>query len=170
MCAIEVFWKDWEKEKLLITNNLSFSHSLFYPFGALCAIFIEFEIIVYKLFQFRRVQNLLFGKGLTHYKLLDKSKFKTFGEDKLNMTGKTEMGGGIGRNYQWKRTKCWLTAFSPLSIVFSKGFFFQGWKVVNLVHQVYHTTKIRSNLRHFSMQSFRNDVCPMDISRKTRPV
>ena len=31
----------WEKEKLLVTSNFSFSHSVFYPFGELCAIFIK---------------------------------------------------------------------------------------------------------------------------------
>ena len=46
-------------------SNFSFSHSVFYPFGELSATFIKFEIVVWKLFKFRRVQNLLFGKGLT---------------------------------------------------------------------------------------------------------
>ena len=41
-----------EKETLLITNNFSFSHSVFYPFGELSAIFIKIEIVVWKLFQF----------------------------------------------------------------------------------------------------------------------
>ena len=51
-------------EKLLLTSNFSFSHSVFYLFGELSAIFIKFEIVVCKLFQFGRVYNLLFGKGL----------------------------------------------------------------------------------------------------------
>ena len=55
----------WEKEKLLITSNFSFSHSVFYQFGELSAIFIKYEIVVCKLFQFGRVQKLSFGKGLT---------------------------------------------------------------------------------------------------------
>ena len=42
----------WEKEKLLVTSNFSFLHSVFYPFGKLFAIFINFEIVVFKLFQF----------------------------------------------------------------------------------------------------------------------
>ena len=36
----------WEKEKLLVTSNFSFSHSVFYPFEELSAIFITFEIVV----------------------------------------------------------------------------------------------------------------------------
>ena len=31
----------WEKEKLLVTSNFSFSHSVFYPFGELSAIFYQ---------------------------------------------------------------------------------------------------------------------------------
>ena len=52
-----------EKEKLLITSNFPFSHSVFYAFGELSAIFIRLTIVVYKLFQFGKVWNLLFGKG-----------------------------------------------------------------------------------------------------------
>ena len=44
-----------EKEKLLVTSNFSFSHSVFYHFGELCTIFIKSQIVVCKLFQFRRV-------------------------------------------------------------------------------------------------------------------
>ena len=39
-----------EKEKLLLTNNFCFSHSVFYPFGKLSANFIKFENVVCKLF------------------------------------------------------------------------------------------------------------------------
>ena len=45
----------WEKEKLLIKSNFSFFHSVFYPFGELSAIFITFENVVFKVFQFGRV-------------------------------------------------------------------------------------------------------------------
>ena len=36
----------WKKEKLLITSNFSFSHSVFYPFGELSDIFAKFEMFV----------------------------------------------------------------------------------------------------------------------------
>ena len=36
----------FEMEKLLLKNNLSFSHSIFYPFGELSAIFIKIVIVV----------------------------------------------------------------------------------------------------------------------------
>ena len=45
-------------------SNFSFSHSVFYSFGDLSPIFIKSKIVVCKLFQCGRVQNLLFGKGL----------------------------------------------------------------------------------------------------------
>ena len=45
----------WEKEKLLVTSNFSFSHSVFFPFKELSVIFIKFQIVVCNLFQFRRV-------------------------------------------------------------------------------------------------------------------
>ena len=50
---------------MLVTSIFSFSPSVFYPFGELLTILIKSEIVVYKLFQFGRVYNLSFGKGLT---------------------------------------------------------------------------------------------------------
>ena len=56
----DTFWRPWEssllktlweKEKLLVTSNFSFSHSAFYPVGKLSTIFIEFEIVVCNLIQ-----------------------------------------------------------------------------------------------------------------------
>ena len=47
----------WQKDKLLVRSNFSFSYSVFYSFRELSAIFffIKFEIVVCKLFQFGRV-------------------------------------------------------------------------------------------------------------------
>ena len=53
-----------EQEKLLVTSNFFFSHSVFYLFEEISSIFIQFEIVVCKLFQFEVVWNLSFGKGL----------------------------------------------------------------------------------------------------------
>ena len=58
------------KEKLLVMSNFSFFHSVFYLLGELPAIFIKFEIVDCILFQFGRVQNLTFGKGLTSFSTL----------------------------------------------------------------------------------------------------
>ena len=59
----------WEKEKFLAMSNFSFFHSVFYPFRELSAIFIKFEIVIYKLFQFRRVQTLSFGRCVKNIRL-----------------------------------------------------------------------------------------------------
>ena len=54
--AVQIFLKTrWVEEKLLVMSNFSFSHGVFYPFGELSAIFIEFKMVVCKLFQFGRV-------------------------------------------------------------------------------------------------------------------
>ena len=55
VCSTNLLKTLWEKEKLLVTSNFFFSYSVFYSFGELSAVFIEFEIIVCKLFQFERV-------------------------------------------------------------------------------------------------------------------
>ena len=55
VCGTSLLKTLWEKEKLLVTSNFSFSHSVFYPFGELSAILIKFEIVVRKLFQFGRI-------------------------------------------------------------------------------------------------------------------
>ena len=53
----------WEKKKLLITSNFFFSHSVFYTFIEISAIFIKFEIVVCKLLQSKICRS---WKGLTH--------------------------------------------------------------------------------------------------------
>ena len=55
VCSTSLLKTLWKKEKLLITSNFSFSHSVFYPFRGFSAISIKFEIFVCKLFQFERV-------------------------------------------------------------------------------------------------------------------
>ena len=54
VCSISLLKTLWEKEKLLVTSNFSFFHSVFYPFDELSSIFIKFEIFVCKFFQFGR--------------------------------------------------------------------------------------------------------------------
>ena len=55
VCSTSLLKILWKKEKLLVTSNFSFSHSVFSPFEDLSSIFIKIEIIVCKLFQFGRV-------------------------------------------------------------------------------------------------------------------
>ena len=52
VCSTSLLKTLWEKEKLLVMSNFSFSHSVFYPFEELSAIFIKFETVFCKLFQF----------------------------------------------------------------------------------------------------------------------
>ena len=57
---VQIFWKKpWEKKRncLLRRGNFSFFHGVFYPLREFSAIFITFEIVVCKLFQFGRVKN-----------------------------------------------------------------------------------------------------------------
>ena len=55
VCSTSLLKTLWEKDKLLLRSNFSFSHNVFYPFGELSSIFVKFEIVVCKLFQFGRV-------------------------------------------------------------------------------------------------------------------
>ena len=64
VCSISLLKTLWEKEKLLVTSNFSFSLSVFYSLGELSAVFTKYEIVVCKVFEFGTVYNLLFGKGL----------------------------------------------------------------------------------------------------------
>ena len=59
----------WEKEKLLVTSNFSFSHSVFYPFEDLPAIFVKFEIIC-RLLQFGKKSLKLVGWARVKINLL----------------------------------------------------------------------------------------------------
>ena len=49
VCSIRLLKTLWEKEKLLVTSNFSFSHNVFYPFGELSLILVKIEIVVGKL-------------------------------------------------------------------------------------------------------------------------
>ena len=55
-CLVKSLLKTlWEKEKLLVKSNFSFSHSVFYPLGQLTAILINLTIVVCKVFQVKGV-------------------------------------------------------------------------------------------------------------------
>ena len=55
VCSTSLLKTLRETEKLLVTSNFSFSHSVFYVFGELFAIFNKSEVVVCELFQFGRV-------------------------------------------------------------------------------------------------------------------
>ena len=48
VCSTSLLKTLWKKEKLLVTSNFFFSHSVFKQFGKLSAIFVEFELVVSK--------------------------------------------------------------------------------------------------------------------------
>ena len=55
VCSTSLLKTLWDKEKLLITSNFSFSHRVFYPSEEVSLIFIKLLIFVCKLFQFGQV-------------------------------------------------------------------------------------------------------------------
>ena len=57
------------KEKLLVMSNFSISHSVFYLFRELSAIFMKFEIVVCKLFQFGTCQNFVIWERVNNLSL-----------------------------------------------------------------------------------------------------
>ena len=70
VCSTNLLKTLRKKEKLLVMSNFSFSHSVFYPFEKLSAIFIQFEIVVCKLFQFGRVYNFVVWERVKKYKFV----------------------------------------------------------------------------------------------------
>ena len=62
VCSIILLKTLWEKKKLLVASNFAFSYSIFYLFGELSAIFINFRIIVCKLFQFESIKFVVWER------------------------------------------------------------------------------------------------------------
>ena len=77
ICGTSLLKTQREKEKLLVMSNFSFYHSVFCPFGKVSVNFIKFKIVICEFFQFGRVLNLSFGKGLTHYQTTNFRLFQT---------------------------------------------------------------------------------------------
>ena len=50
VCSTSLLKTLWEKEKLLIMSNFSFSYSVFYPFWELSAIFIKLKNVAWNSF------------------------------------------------------------------------------------------------------------------------
>ena len=69
----------------LVTSNQSFSRGVFYHFGKLSTIFFNFKIVVCKLYQFGRVWNSFFWKGLSQADLL--------GSERCTCTFKMRLNG-----------------------------------------------------------------------------
>ena len=99
----------WEKEKLLITSNFSFSHSVFKRL----------------LLQTRKKPGLVWERvnSSPNDKFLDWSKLEALADNRINVIEKSKFVFGTGRKHCGKRRKCWLPAFSPFLTMFSIGLF-----------------------------------------------
>ena len=62
VCRKSLLKTMWEKEKLLVTNNFSFSNSILYPFGELSAIFINFKLPFANSFSFEESKICCLGQ------------------------------------------------------------------------------------------------------------
>ena len=64
VCSTSPLKTLWEKEKLLITSNFSFSHSVFYPFRELSSIFCQIQNCRLQLFSvWKSLKICCLGKG-----------------------------------------------------------------------------------------------------------
>ena len=63
VCSASLLKTPWEKEKLLVMSNFSFSQSVFYPFGKLSSIFIKFELSSANSFNLEESKICRLGKG-----------------------------------------------------------------------------------------------------------
>ena len=63
VCSTSFLKTLWEKEKLLMMSNFSFSHSVFYPFGELSAIFIKLKLPSGNSFSLAESKICRLGKG-----------------------------------------------------------------------------------------------------------
>ena len=57
----------WQKEKLLVLSNFSFSNSVIYSFGELSVIFTEFESFVCKLSIRKNLKFVVWERVQTHF-------------------------------------------------------------------------------------------------------
>ena len=62
VCSTSLLKTLWKKQKLLVTSNFSFSHSVGYPFEELFPNFLKFRIVVCKLFQVSENLNFVVWK------------------------------------------------------------------------------------------------------------
>ena len=106
-------WKTlWEKEKLLVTRNFSFSLSVF-------------KRLVLR----TRKNKGLFEKGLTNKIILDWSKLKAFADDKRNRIQKLTFIFGKGKKNSEKKEK---KASNQHFLLFPQRFlkrFFPSWSI-----------------------------------------
>ena len=62
VCSINLLKTLWEKEKMLLMNNITFSYSFFYPFGKFSTIFINLKIIVCSLLLWKSIKFVVWER------------------------------------------------------------------------------------------------------------
>ena len=63
VCSTSLLKTLWKKEKLLLTSNLSYSHSVFYPFGRLSAISSNLKLLSANSLSLNESKVCRLGKG-----------------------------------------------------------------------------------------------------------
>ena len=63
VCSTSLLKTMWEKEKLLVTSNFSFSHGVFYSFGELSAILSKLKLSSANSFRLEESKICRLGKG-----------------------------------------------------------------------------------------------------------
>ena len=62
VCSISLLKTLWEKEKMLLMINITFSYSFFYPFGKFSTIFINLKIIVCSLLLWKSIKFVVWER------------------------------------------------------------------------------------------------------------
>ena len=107
-------------------------------------IFIKFELVICKLFQFGNVKNLSFGNGLTLSQTANFRLFQTKRVLQTTISNVMKMAESFqtGRKYYGKRRNCLSKAISPLPVVSQKtcasdqGLFGKGLILRNVSYRV----------------------------------
>ena len=76
VCSISLLKTLWEKEKLLVSSNFSFSHSVFYPFEELFAIFIKVRIFCLQtLSVWKSLKFVVWERDISEFRISDHRDF-----------------------------------------------------------------------------------------------
>ena len=89
-----------KKEKLLVTINSSFSHNVCYRFEELFAIFINFEIVVCKLFQLEKSNFVVWERVRREIIILTAFNFSSANAFNLVMSKILSFGKGLNPHFR----------------------------------------------------------------------
>ena len=103
VCSTSLLKTLWEKEKLLVTSNFSFSFSVFHPFKRIFIIFIKLKLSLQTLSIWKSLKFVNLGKGKMWLKWC-----------KLSVEAEKPCG---------KRRKYWYLSYFAFPTKFSKSYF-----------------------------------------------